>query len=157
MDESWRCLSVRTGVSGESLAELHHGSAEVSSSGSLLLLLCVFLGRIQQVLRWRIDQFRRFLACTHNTQNFYIIVGRMDVAIRERERNEGRNVKKRTGGGRWMQKTWKVETLREENGLEAWGKVGSIGPPLSFCVAHILDSICQLVRALRLRVFCPSS
>lgn len=147
MDESWRCLSVRTGVSGESLAELHHGSAEVSSSGSLLLLLCVFLGRIQQVLRWRIDQFRRFLACTHNTQNFYIIVGRMDVAIRERERNEGRNVKKRTGGGRWMQKTWKVETLREENGLEAW----QVGERLAALVRHCLSaSLTSLIPSVNL-------
>ncbi|XP_043593681.1 zwei Ig domain protein zig-8-like isoform X1 [Bombus pyrosoma] len=39
-------------LNGESLAELHHGSAKsVGGSGSLLLLLFVLLGRIQQVLR----------------------------------------------------------------------------------------------------------
>ncbi|XP_050580805.1 zwei Ig domain protein zig-8-like isoform X3 [Bombus affinis] len=39
-------------LNGESLAELHHGSAKsVGGSGSLLLLLFVLLGRIQQVFR----------------------------------------------------------------------------------------------------------
>ncbi|XP_076749290.1 limbic system-associated membrane protein isoform X2 [Xylocopa sonorina] len=44
--------TVHVHVLNESLAELHHGSAEiVGANGSLLLFLSVLLGRIQQVLR----------------------------------------------------------------------------------------------------------
>lgn len=141
MDESWRCLSVRTGVSGESLAELHHGSAEVASSGSLLLLLCVFLGRIQQVLRWRIDQFRRFLAAPQYTKLLYYRWenGRSHTW---RRNEQGRNVNEGEEGGECKKKTWKL--CERRMGLRR-------GERLAALVRHCLSaSLASLIPSVKL-------
>lgn len=119
MDESWRCLSVRTGVSGESLAELHHGSAEVSSSGSLLLLLCVFLGRIQQVLRWRIDQFSS-LPCLH-AQYTELLYYRWENGRGHTWTRKERRKKREKTNGRRAVNAKNLKSWNSARGEWAWG------------------------------------